>query len=56
MSAGGVRSGKEALQRIKDGADIVSIYTPLFTEGPYVVSNILRDMQQLMREEGISSV
>lgn len=34
VSVGGIRSGKDAIERVKAGADLVQIYTPLFTVGP----------------------
>ena len=44
ISQGGVRSGKDALARIKAGADLVQIYTPIVVEGPKVVGNMLLEM------------
>ena len=48
ISVGGVRTGDDAIERIKSGADLLQIYTPLFIQGPYVVNDILRRMQKLM--------
>ena len=41
VSSGGIRSGNEAIERIKAGADVVQIYTPLFIDGPKVVFEML---------------
>ena len=41
MSQGGVRSGADAWKRIKTGADLVQIYTPLVVDGPRIVGEML---------------
>lgn len=41
ISQGGIRSGMDAWSRIKAGADLVQIYTPIVVEGPKVVGEIL---------------
>jgi dihydroorotate dehydrogenase len=42
ISVGGIRSGADVITRIKYGADLVQIYTPLLTEGPLVVTEYSR--------------
>ncbi len=56
VSQGGVRNGQDAWQRIKSGADIVQIYTPIVVEGPRVVGEMLNQMQEEMRKEGIKDI
>ena len=48
ISRGGVRTGGDALERIKAGADLVQIYTPVLVEGPAAVGRMLGEMQEEM--------
>lgn len=56
ISQGGIRSGADAWMRIKGGADLVQIYTPLMVEGPKVVGLMLSQMQDEMRKEGVTQI
>jgi dihydroorotate dehydrogenase len=51
-----VRSGHDAWDRIKSGADLVQIYTPIVVEGPRVVGEMLNQIQDEMRKEGIKDI
>jgi len=44
MSQGGIRSGKDAYERIEAGANVVQIYSALCLEGPFVVNKILLEL------------
>ncbi len=56
VSQGGVRSGLDAWARIKGGADLVQIYTPIVIEGPKVVGEMLLQMQEEMSKEGVTDI
>ncbi len=56
ISQGGIRSGADAWTRIKGGADLVQIYTPLMVEGPKIVGLMLSQMQDEMRKEGVTQI
>lgn len=56
VSQGGVRSGADAWGRIKGGADLVQIYSPIVVEGPKVVGEMLVQMQEEMRKEGVTDI
>jgi len=56
VSSGGVRSGCDAIKRIKTGADLIQIYTPLMIDGPNAPSQIIREMQDEMKKLGIKDI
>ena len=51
-----MRSGADAWNRVKAGADLVQIYTPIVTEGPLRVGQMLVEMQEAMRKEGVTDI
>lgn len=56
VSSGGVRTGTDAIERIRNGADLVQIYTPLMIEGPSAPSKILSEMQEEMKRLGVNDI
>lgn len=56
IGIGGVASGKDALDKIRAGASLVQLYTALTYHGPPVVTKIKRELEQLLQEQGFSSV
>ena len=56
VSSGGVRTGTDAIERIRNGADFVQIYTPLMIEGPSAPSKILSEMQEEMKRLGVNDI
>jgi dihydroorotate dehydrogenase len=44
IGVGGISSGKDAIEKIKAGADLIQIYTSLVYEGPSVVKQINREI------------
>lgn len=56
IGIGGVASGKDALDKIRAGASLVQFYTALTFHGPPVVTKIKRELEQLLQEQGFSSV
>ncbi|XP_029310236.1 dihydroorotate dehydrogenase (quinone), mitochondrial isoform X1 [Cottoperca gobio] len=56
VGIGGVASGQDAMDKILAGASLVQLYTALTYEGPPVVTKIKRELEQLLKEQGFSSV
>uniref|UniRef100_A0A3B4ZNY7 Dihydroorotate dehydrogenase (quinone), mitochondrial n=1 Tax=Stegastes partitus TaxID=144197 RepID=A0A3B4ZNY7_9TELE len=56
IGIGGVASGQDAMDKIRAGASLVQLYTALTYQGPPVVTKIKRELEQLLREQGFSSV
>ncbi|XP_077444168.1 dihydroorotate dehydrogenase (quinone), mitochondrial isoform X2 [Stigmatopora argus] len=56
VGIGGVASGKDAMDKIRAGASLVQLYTALAYQGPPVVNKIKRELEQLLKEQGFSSV
>ncbi|MBZ7933684.1 quinone-dependent dihydroorotate dehydrogenase [Campylobacter sp. W0065] len=52
ISCGGIDSGKEAYERIKNGANLIQIYTALIFKGPSIVKNINQELISLLRQDG----
>ncbi|XP_075966299.1 dihydroorotate dehydrogenase (quinone), mitochondrial [Anarhichas minor] len=56
VGVGGVASGQDAMDKIRAGASLVQLYTALTYQGPPVVTKIKRELEQLLKEQGFSSV
>ena len=56
ISSGGIRNAKDAYERMKAGANLFQIYTPMFIKGPYIASDILSDLEDLMRNDKIYDI
>ncbi|KAI4830507.1 hypothetical protein KUCAC02_002135, partial [Chaenocephalus aceratus] len=56
IGIGGVASGQDAMDKICAGASLVQLYTALTYQGPPVVTKIKRELAQLLKEQGFSSV
>jgi dihydroorotate dehydrogenase len=56
VGVGGVRSGRDAYDKLRAGASLVQIYTSLALEGPPVVTRIKRELAHILRSEGYDSV
>lgn len=56
IGAGGIFSGEDAYAKIKAGASLVQIYTSYALQGPPVVSKIKRELNELIRSNGHSSI
>lgn len=56
VGAGGVGSGREAYAKIRAGASLVQLYTALVYQGPDLVGRIKRELADLLRRDGFSSV
>ncbi|NP_001279214.1 dihydroorotate dehydrogenase (quinone), mitochondrial [Callorhinchus milii] len=56
VGVGGIGSGADALEKIRAGATLIQFYTALTYQGPPVVNKIKRELEQLLKEQGFSSV
>ncbi|XP_026234271.1 dihydroorotate dehydrogenase (quinone), mitochondrial [Anabas testudineus] len=56
VGIGGVADGKDAMDKIRAGASLVQLYTALSYQGPPVVTKIKRELEELLKEQGFSSV
>ena len=52
IGCGGVRTGADALAKIKAGASLVQLYTAFAYEGPALVSRLKRELLAVLRAEG----
>ena len=56
ISVGGISTGKEAYERIKNGATLVQSYSALIFEGPSMVRKINEEILELMAKDGYSNI
>ena len=49
VGVGGVRSGRDAYDKLRAGASLVQIYTSLALEGPPVVTRVKRELAHILR-------
>jgi dihydroorotate dehydrogenase len=56
IGVGGIASGSEAYAKIRAGASLVQLYTALVYGGPALVLRIKRDLFDLMRRDGFTTI
>ncbi|MGE4351608.1 MAG: quinone-dependent dihydroorotate dehydrogenase [Bdellovibrionales bacterium] len=56
IGCGGISSGKDAYRKIRAGASLVQVYTALIYEGPLVIQRMKRELAQLLRRDGFTSL
>jgi dihydroorotate dehydrogenase len=56
VGVGGVTSGKDAYEKILNGASLVQVYTALVYQGPGVAQDIKDDLEKRLRQDGFASV
>ncbi len=56
ISVGGISTGEEAYERIKNGATLVQSYSALIFEGPSMVRKINEEILELMAKDGYSNI
>ena len=56
VGVGGVSSGRDAYEKILNGAALVQLYTALIYEGPGLVGRILSDLERFSQKDGYSSI
>ncbi|XP_063439932.1 dihydroorotate dehydrogenase (quinone), mitochondrial-like isoform X3 [Mytilus trossulus] len=56
IGVGGVGSGEDAYDKIKEGASLVQLYTALIYQGPPVIGKINRELSELLIKDGYKSI
>jgi dihydroorotate dehydrogenase len=56
IGVGGVSSGKSAYEKIIAGASLLQLYTGFVYKGPMIVKNIKKELIQILKAEGVSSI
>lgn len=56
ISVGGIDSAKEAYRRIKNGANLIQIYSSFIFSGPKLVKEINEGLIKLLREDGFNNI
>ncbi|XP_057292298.1 dihydroorotate dehydrogenase (quinone), mitochondrial-like [Hydractinia symbiolongicarpus] len=56
IGAGGIASGEDAYEKICNGASLVQLYSSLALNGPPVVGKVKRELAELLRKDGFSSI
>ncbi|MDP2697565.1 quinone-dependent dihydroorotate dehydrogenase [Thalassospira sp.] len=56
IGVGGVASGKDAYEKILNGASLVQLYSALVYHGPGLVQEIREDLARRLRKDGFASV
>ncbi|HET7336064.1 MAG TPA: quinone-dependent dihydroorotate dehydrogenase [Rhizomicrobium sp.] len=56
VGAGGVASGADAYAKIRAGANLVQLYTALAWRGPALVTQITRELSQLIARDGYKNI
>ena len=56
IGCGGVSSGKDAYRMIRAGASLVQLYTALVFHGPALVPRMKRELADLLKQDGFTTV
>ncbi|XP_055504962.1 dihydroorotate dehydrogenase (quinone), mitochondrial [Leucoraja erinacea] len=56
IGVGGISSGADVLEKIRAGATLIQLYTAITYQGPPLVHKIKCELEQLLKEQGFSSV
>ncbi|MCZ6840798.1 MAG: quinone-dependent dihydroorotate dehydrogenase [Alphaproteobacteria bacterium] len=56
IGVGGIFSGQDAYSKIRAGASLIQLYTALVFKGPRLIDKINRDLAELLRQDGFSSI
>jgi len=56
IGVGGVSDGRTAYEKIKSGANLVQLYTSMVFKGPYVASNINKELVELLKQDGFNNI
>lgn len=56
IGAGGISNGRDAFEKILAGASAVQIYTSFVYHGPPIVTNLKKELDQLLKDNGYESV
>ncbi|WP_029604196.1 quinone-dependent dihydroorotate dehydrogenase [Kozakia baliensis] len=56
ISCGGIETGRDIVERLRAGADLVQIYTSFVLQGPGIIARLKKELLTAMREDGFESV
>ncbi|WP_069130107.1 quinone-dependent dihydroorotate dehydrogenase [Rhodohalobacter halophilus] len=56
IGVGGISSGRDAIEKIKAGADLLQIYTSMVYEGPSIVKQINREIADYLKAHNLDHV
>ncbi|ENN93246.1 quinone-dependent dihydroorotate dehydrogenase [Bartonella bovis] len=56
IGVGGVCDAQTALEKIKAGADLVQLYSGMVYEGPELTVTIMKDVLQIMQQDGVDTI
>lgn len=56
IGVGGISSGRDVFEKILAGASAVQIYTSFVYQGPPIVTNLKKELDELLKENGYKSV
>ena len=56
IGVGGISSGYECYEKIKAGASLIQLYTALVYQGPKIINQILKELDELITIDGYNNV
>jgi len=56
IGVGGITNGKDALEKIRAGADLIQIYSVMIFAGPGIAVQILRELAHFCERDGVDSI
>mgnify|MGYP001289513960 CR=1 FL=1 len=56
IGVGGISNGKDAYERILNGASLIQLYTSLVYQGPSIINNIKEELIYLLKKDNYKSV
>ncbi len=56
IGVGGVDSGKSVYEKLLCGANFIQLYTGMIYVGPYIVNSIIKELNSILKKEGISNL
>ncbi|ENM7429981.1 dihydroorotate dehydrogenase (quinone), partial [Campylobacter coli] len=56
IASGGIDSGELAYERIKNGANLIQVYTALIFKGPSLVRDINKTLIELLKQDGFMHI
>ncbi|WP_375633513.1 MULTISPECIES: quinone-dependent dihydroorotate dehydrogenase [unclassified Bartonella] len=56
IGVGGVKDAETALEKVKAGADLIQLYSGMIYEGPNLAITILKEILQMMHQDGVDNI
>ena len=56
IGVGGISNGYECYEKIKAGASLVQLYSALVFNGPELINNIIKELNQLVLTDGFKNI